>query len=222
MIGVGCSASFGPMMADISHWFVRRRGIAVALAASGNYIAGTIWPPVVQHFIAADGWRATHIGIGLFLLVTMLPLTLLLRRRIEAHHTDAATRSAALRQAELPFSPMTLQVLLCIAGIACCVAMSMPQVHLVAYCGDLGYGAARGAEMLSAMMGFGIVSRIASGFVADRIGGVRTVLLGAVLQGKALFLYLFFDGLESLYVISALFGLLHGGIRPMCAIVVRR
>jgi MFS family permease len=221
LIGFGCSATFGPMMADMSHWFVRRRGIAVALAASGNYIAGTIWPPVVQHFISTAGWRATHIGIGLFLLVTMLPLTFFLRRRIEAHHTDAATRSAALRQAELPFSPMTLQVLLCIAGIACCVAMSMPQVHLVAYCGDLGYGAARGAEMLSAMMGFGIVSRIASGFIADRIGGVRTLLLGSLLQGTALFLYLSFDGLTSLYVISALFGLFQGGIVPSYAIIVR-
>jgi len=110
---------------------------------------------------------------------------------------------------------------LCIAGVACCVAMSMPQVHLVAYCGDLGYGAARGAEMLSAMMGFGIVSRIASGFIADRIGGVRTLLLGSVLQGTALFLYLFFDGLTSLYVISALFGLFQGGIVPMYAIIVR-
>jgi MFS family permease len=221
LIGVGCSASFGPLIADMSHWFVRRRGIAVAIAASGNYLAGTIWPPVVQHFVAAHGWRATHTGIGLFLLVSMLPLVYLLRRRMQAHHTDAASVTAARRQAGLPFSPATLQVLLCIAGIACCVAMSMPQVHLVAYCGDLGYGAARGAEMLSLMLGFGIVSRIASGFIADRIGGVRTLLLGSVLQGAALFLYLFFDGLTSLYVISALFGLFQGGIVPSYAIIIR-
>jgi MFS family permease len=221
LIGIGCSATFGPLMADMSHWFVRRRGIAVALAASGNYIAGTIWPPVVQHFISTAGWRATHTGIGVFLLVTMPPLIYFLRRRMQAHHTEAATRTAALRQAELPFSPMTLQVLLCIAGIACCVAMSMPQVHLVAYCGDLGYGAARGAEMLSLMLGCGIISRVASGFIADRIGGVRTLLLGSVLQGTALFLYLFFDGLTSLYVISALFGLFQGGIVPSYAIIVR-
>jgi len=221
LIGVGCSASFGPIMADISHWFVRRRGIAVAIAASGNYIGGTIWPPVVQHFISTSGWRATHIGIGLFCLVTMLPLVFALRRRIESHHSDAAGAAAARRQAEVPFSPLTLQVLLCIAGVACCVAMSMPQVHIVAYCGDLGYGIARGAEMLSLMLGFGIISRISSGFIADRIGGVRTLLLGSVLQGAALFLYLWFDGLISLYVISALFGLFQGGIVPSYAIIVR-
>jgi MFS family permease len=221
LIGAGTSATFGPLMADISHWFTRRRGIAVAAAASGNYLAGTIWPPVVQHFIAADGWRATYIGIGLFCLVTMLPLALALRRRIDAQHAAAASAAAALRQAELPLSPAALQVLLYIAGIACCVAMSMPQVHIVAYCGDLGYGVARGADMLSLMLGFGIVSRIASGFIADHIGGVRTLLLGSVLQGTALFFYLFFDGLTSLYVISAMFGLFQGGIVPSYAIIVR-
>ena len=222
LIGIGCSASFGPMMADISHWFLRRRGIAVALAATGNYLAGTIWPPVVQHFISTTGWRATHIGIGLFCLITILPLLLVMRRRIKSQESDAAADAAAARrQAELPFSPLTLQILLCIAGVGCCVAMSMPQVHIVAYCGDLGYGVARGAEMLSMMLGFGIISRVGSGFIADRIGGVRTLLLGSVLQGVALFLYLWFDGLASLYVISALFGLFQGGIVPSYAIIVR-
>jgi MFS family permease len=221
LIGVGCSASFGPLMADISHWFVRRRGIAVSIAAAGNYIAGTIWPPVVQHFIAASSWRTTHIGIGVFLFAAMLPLVFLMRRRIETHGNATDNAAAARRQAAMPFSPRTLQVLLCFAGVGCCVAMSMPQVHIVAYCGDLGYGVARGAEMLSLMLASGIVSRIASGFIADRIGGVRTLLLGSVLQGVALFLYLWFDGLASLYVISALFGLFQGGIVPSYAIIVR-
>ena len=220
LIGFGCSATFGPLMADISYWFARRRGIAVAIAAAGNYLAGVVWPPLVQHFIAANGWRATHIGIGLFLLVSMLPLVLLLRRRVDHDH-HAAGAAAARRQAEAPFSSATLQVLLCIAGVACCMAMSMPQVHIVAYCGDLGYGVARGAEMLSLMLGCGVISRVASGFIADRIGGVRTLLIGSLLQGVALLLYLMFDGLFSLYVISALFGLFQGGIVPMYAIIVR-
>ncbi len=221
LIGFGCSVTFAPLMADISHWFMRRRGIAVALAASGNYFGGTIWPPVVQHFIAADGWRATHTGIGVFCLVAMLPLALALRRRIEAHDTQAAGDSAALRQAALPLSPAALQTLLFIAGIACCVAMSMPQVHIVAYCGDLGYGVARGADMLSLMLGLGIISRITSGFIADRIGGLGTLLLGSFLQGCALLLYLMFDSMFSLYVISGLFGLFQGGIVPSYALVVR-
>ncbi|MFA6264806.1 MAG: MFS transporter [Pseudolabrys sp.] len=221
LIGLGASTSFGPLMADISHWFSKRRGTAVAIAAAGNYLAGTFWPPVVQHFIESSGWRATHIGIGIFLIFAMFPLILVMRRRRVEGHSDLTTLSDARRRAESPFSPRTLQVLLCIAGVACCVAMSMPQVHLVAYCGDLGYGAARGAEMLSMMLAFGIISRVGSGFVADRIGGVRTLLLGSVLQGVALFLYLPFNGLYSLYVISAMFGLFQGGIVPSYAIIVR-
>jgi MFS family permease len=221
LMGFGCSATFGPLMADVSHWFSRRRGIAVAIAASGNYIAGTIWPPLVQHFIATQGWRATHIAIGILCLCIMLPLSLPLRRRLDAHASVSAGAAAARKQAEAPFSPLTLQIMLCIAGVACCVAMAMPQVHIVAYCGDLGYGVARGAEMLSLMLGFGIVSRIASGFIADKIGGVRTLLLGSLLQGTALALYLMFDSLFSLYVISALFGLFQGGIVPSYAIIVR-
>lgn len=220
LIGVGSSASFGPLMADVSHWFDRRRGIAVALAASGNYIAGTIWPTLVQFFIAGYGWRATHAGIGVFCVASMLPLLLLMRRRIRTHHS-AGESSFPQRREVAPVSPAVLQGLLCLAGVACCVAMSMPQVHLVAYCSDLGYGPARGAEMLSLMLGLGIVSRIASGFIADRIGGVRTLLLGSLLQGTALFFYLMFDGLMSLYVISGLFGLFQGGIVPSYAMIVR-
>ena len=221
LIGSGCSATFAPLMTDISHWFTRRRGIAVAIVASGNYLAGTIWPPVVQHFAATEGWRMTYTGIGIFCVATMLPLSLMLRRKIDSRHADVATADAAKRQAALPLSSNALMILLFVAGVCCCVAMSMPQVHIVAYCGDLGYGVARGADMLSLMLGLGIISRIGSGFIADRIGGVRTLLLGSVLQGVALFLYLMFDGLFSLYVISGLFGLFQGGIVPMYAIIVR-
>jgi MFS family permease len=118
-------------------------------------------------------------------------------------------------------SSFALTVLLSIAGIACCVAMSMPQVHIVAYCGDLGYGAARGAQMLSLMLGFGIVSRLVFGMISDRIGGLRTLALGSALQTLALALFLPFDELGTLYVVSALFGLFQGGIVPSYAIIVR-
>jgi MFS family permease len=219
-IGFGASATFGPLMADVSQWFTRRRGIAVAIAASGNYVAGTIWPPLIEHFIAHDGWRATHIGVGMFGTLAMLPLSLALWRRTPAH-APAAGATARAARGSLGLSPAALQALLCVAGLACCVAMAMPQVHIVAYCGDLGYGPARGAEMLSLMLGFGIVSRLATGFIADRVGGPATLLMGSALQGVALLLYLFFDGLASLYVISALFGLFQGGIVPSYAIIVR-
>ena len=221
LLGFGSAATFGPLMTDTSHWFLRRRGIAVAIASSGNYLSGTIWPPIIQHFISTDGWRPTQIWIGVICVVTLIPLSLLLRRRAPSQHSAASHANAAGKLGTLGVSSNALMALLCIAGIACCVAMSMPQVHIVAYCGDLGYGPARGAEMLSMMLGFGLISRISSGFIADRIGGVATLLLSSVLQGVALLLYVFFDGLFSLYVISALFGLFQGGIVPMYAIIVR-
>jgi MFS family permease len=219
LIGFGSSATFGPLIADVSQWFTRRRGIAVAIAAAGNYLSGAIWPPILHHFIAGEGWRATHVGVGVFCVLTMLPLVTLLRQ--PAPDPASADAFAVDGQRGLGLSPNALQAVLCLAGLSCCVAMAMPQVHIVAYCGDLGYGVARGAEMLSVMLAFGIVSRIASGFIADRIGGVATLLLSSALQGLALFLYLLFDGLVSLYVISALFGLFQGGIVPMYAIIVR-
>jgi len=221
LIGFGTSATFGPLVADISHWFTRRRGIAVAICACGGYVAGVIWPPVVRILVDTVGWRHTHLGIGIICAVTLLPLTLAMRRRapVDAHGAPGLPVSGT--PGNLGLSAGALQLLLSIAGVACCVAMAMPQVHIVAYCGDLGYGVARGAEMLSLMLGFGIVSRIASGWVADRIGGIRTLLLGSALQGAALLLYLFFDGLFSLYVISALFGLFQGGIVPSYAIIIR-
>ena len=221
LIGAGSSVTLGPLMADLSNWFERRRGVAMALVAASNYFAGALWPPLIQHFIASSGWRATHVGIGILCVATTLPLVLLLRRKPEMRRATAAEVRAVQAQRTLSLSRQALQVLLCVAGLACCVAMSMPQVHIVAYCGDLGYGVARGAEMLSLMLTCGIVSRIASGFLADRIGGLATLLISSVLQGTALTLYLFFDGLVSLYVISALFGFFQGGIVPMYAVIVR-
>jgi len=219
----GSSATFAPLMADTSLWFVRRRGIAVAICASGNYVAGAFWPPIVQHFVDAVGWRNTYIGLGVFCAVTMPLLALLMRPRPPAAVAAPARRSSMASPSTRPFglSLNQAQALLCMAGVACCVAMSMPQVHIVAYCGDLGYGAARGAQMLSLMLACGIVSRLVSGVICDRIGGLRTLLLGSMLQGVALLLFLPFDGLVSLYLISALFGLFQGGIVPSYAIIVR-
>jgi MFS family permease len=221
LIGIGAGTGFGPMMADISHWFVKRRGLAVVVVASGNYLAGTIWPLLMSLAMPLIGWRGTYAGIGVIVAAAILPLALAMRRRPSAAvfaQAEAATEAA---RADVGISPRLLLALLILAGFSCCVAMSMPQVHLVAYCGDLGYGVARGAQMLSLMMLLGIVSRIGSGFVADAIGGTATLLIGSFMQGVALLLYLYFNGLESLFVVSGIFGLFQGGIVPMYAVICR-
>lgn len=219
-IGFGSGAGFGPLMVEVSRWFEKRRGIAVAIAASSNYFAGAIWPPLVERGIAFHGWRITHIAIAVVVLVVSVPLLLVLRRQLSSAPLREEAVAAPPR-VDFGLSPNALTMLLSIAAVACCVAMSMPQVHIVAYCNDLGYGVARGAEMLSLMLAFGIVSRIGSGFIADRIGGLGTLILGSVLQAVALAFYLFFDGLASLYAISAMFGLFQGGIVPSYTLIVR-
>jgi MFS family permease len=223
VIGAGGSASFGPLMADISRWFARYRGMAVGIAAAGNYVGGMLWPLVLQQALASQGWRSTYLAVGIVSAVLMLPFIFALRQRMPSVSATAAAPTTATSFAgNTAISSNALTILLCIAGVSCCVAMAMPQVHIVAYCGDLGYGPARGAEILSTMLAFGLVSRIAWGSVADRLGGVVTLLIGTVLQGVALCLYLLFDGLISLYVVSAVYGLFQGGIVPMYAIIVRQ
>jgi MFS family permease len=221
LIGVGAGVGFGPMMADVSHWFVKRRGLAVVVVAAGNYLAGTIWPLLMSLTMPLVGWRATYAGIGLIVAATVPPLALLMRRRPSAAviaEAEAATRAA---RADVGLTSRLLLALLVLAGFSCCIAMSMPQVHIVAYCGDLGYGVARGAQMLSLMLFLGIFSRIGSGFVADAIGPSKTLMIGSFMQGVALLLYLEFNGLTSLFVVSGIFGLFQGGIVPMYALICR-
>ncbi|WP_349741143.1 MFS transporter [Roseateles cavernae] len=219
----GSSSTFAPLLADTALWWNRRRGIAVAVCASGNYIAGAIWPPIVQHGIETLGWRHTYMLLGLVCGLGVFALSLGMRQRPPLVSSAPASAGAPVFDRSRPFGlrPLQAQFLLCVAGVACCVAMAMPQVHIVAYCSDLGFGAARGAQMLSLMLACGIVSRLVFGLVCDRIGGIRTLLLGSALQGLALLLFLPFDGLVSLYLISALFGLFQGGIVPTYAIIVR-
>ena len=216
---LGSSPTFAPLVADISHWFLKRRGLAVAIIASGNYLSGTIWPFFIQAGIDSIGWRETHMWIGIICLVTLIPLAYMLRHRPEID--QGAAPVAAKASLAMPAPPKVLISILVLAGISCCVAMSMPQVHIIAYCGDLGYGFEAGAEMLSLMLGLGVVSRLISGWLSDKIGGIGVLILGSTLQAMALVFYLPFDGLVSLYVISAMFGLAQGGIVPAYAVIVR-
>ena len=221
---LGISATFAPLVADTSLWWNRRRGIAVAICASGNYLAGALWPPLTQVGVDALGWRTTYLLLGVCSMVGMGLLALQMRQRPpEQAAPTPPLGSTVVHDTQRPFglSTRTAHGLLWVAGLACCVAMSMPQVHIVSYCTDLGFGAVRGAEMLSLMLASGIVSRLVSGMICDRIGGLKTLILGSVLQGVALFLFLPFDGMVALYIASALFGLFQGGIVPSYAIIIR-
>ena len=220
-IGLGTAAAFGPLIADTSHWFLKRRGIAVALIASGNYFSGAIWPPLFNSTLQSDGWRDVYWILALATVFIMIPLSILLTKKISEETARISDAASSDKRQNVTISPKTLTILLSIAGIGCCVAMSMPQVHIVAFCIDLGFGPAVGAEMLSLMLIGGIISRLINGILADKLGGVYTLLIGSTLQCIALFLYLPFDGLVSLYIVSLVFGLSQGGIVPSYAIIIR-
>ena len=220
-IGLGTAAAFGPLIADTSHWFLKRRGIAVALIASGNYFSGAIWPPLFNNTLQSDGWRDVYWIFALSTVFIMIPLSFLLAKKISEETARISDAASSDKRQNVSISPKALTILLSIAGIGCCVAMSMPQVHIVAFCIDLGFGPAVGAEMLSLMLIGGIISRLINGLIADKLGGVYTLLIGSTLQCIALFLYLPFDGLVSLYIVSLVFGLSQGGIVPSYAIIIR-
>ena len=221
IIGFGTAAAFGPLIADVSHWFLKRRGIAVAITASGNYFSGAIWPLLLSATLESDGWRAVYFLLALTTPIVIIPLAILLRRQVSAQTAQISDKASELKRKRMAVSSNILIFLLSLAGLGCCVAMSMPQVHIVAFCVDLGYGPTAGSEMLSLMLFGGIISRLISGMTADWLGGINTLLIGSTLQCVSLFLYLPFDGLVPLYMVSLVFGLSQGGIVPSYAIIVR-
>jgi MFS family permease len=220
LVGVGSAAVYTPLVANISLWFRRRRGMAISICASGNTLAGAVWPPLLQHSFDAIGWRYSFVGLGIFSLVAMPPLILALRGHAPTLEAGPATTGGA-GAAAVGLGLGRLHMLLIIAGVMCCLAMSMPQVHLIAYCSHLGYGATRGADMLSLMLAAGLSSRVAFGWSADRIGGLANLLIGSAMQAASLLLYAFFSSLGALYVISVVFGFVQSGIVPSYAVIVR-
>jgi predicted MFS family arabinose efflux permease len=211
-----------PLIADISHWFNRRRGLAVGIAFSGSYVAGAIWPPILQRMFDAQGWRESFIDLALLTLIFMALLSLLLYPRPPTNEQLPTAGSANSTLTNSAISAGTLQSLICLAGFGCCVAMAMPQIHIVPYVMDLGHPAIRGAEMLGLMLGFGVISRVSSGWLSDRIGGLQTLLLGSALQLIVLIAFFAGNSLIFLYGISIAFGLSQGGIVPSYTIILRR
>ncbi len=221
LIGLmGASTTMGPMVADVSLWFERRRGLAVGMVISGAYVSGMVWPPTLEAVAHAYGWRDMYLVLGALTLVT-LPLLALVLHRPAPRTVLTGPLKAAGSARPLGMRAPALQALLCCAGLGCCIAMAAPQVHAVAMADDIGLRPADGALMLSLMYGFGIVSRLASGWISDRIGGLRILALGSAGQTVALLLFLPADGRIALLVVAALFGLSQGGIVPSYAIIVR-
>lgn len=218
---IGNAAVFAPLVADVTHWFERRRGLATAIVTCGSYLAGAVWPPIAQHWIDAVGWRQTYVGTGIACAAAMLLLSPVLHRPAPRAPRPPAGSPPRPERSLLGLRNTTVQCLVCAAGIGCCVAMAVPQAHIVAHVTDLGYPAADGAQILGLMLACGVLSRLAFGWAYDRLGVLHSALLGSGLQGVTLALFIPTQSLGGLYLVAAVFGLAQGGIVPAYAVLIR-
>jgi MFS family permease len=221
LIGLGNGAIYAPLLIYVSRRFVRRRGTAIALISSGQYIAGVIWPSAFGGGIAAFGWQATMLSYAAVVLIVILPTLPLLRPMPVQWVTDPDLGVGRSRGTVLGLRPNTVQALLCVAAFCCCVPMSVPSAHLVALCGDIGIAPAHSAAMLSVLLGAAFLSRQLWGAMADRIGGLRTVLIGSACQAVAIAAFIFTQSEAALFTISAAFGLGFSGIIPSYSVAIR-
>lgn len=220
---LGISCLFSPLMTYVSLWFVRRRGSAVALIASGQAVSGAIWPPLLQLGVDEIGWRWTMIWFAVLIFVSVVVLALVFLRPPPVAVPVAGTAAPAptTRETTLGLPPNLLQVLLMVAVFCCCIPMAMPMNHVVAYCGDLGFASQLGAAMLSVLLGVAFFARQFWGWLADRIGGFQTLLFSSLVQITGLVGYLATQDQVALFVVSAIFGIGLSGLLPSYVIVVR-
>jgi MFS family permease len=211
-----------PLYVYVSQWFDRRRGSALALISSGGYLAGFVWPTIFERAIANFGWRWTMIGYAVFQVVIIVPVAAwFLRPPPEVAAAASQAGGAAARPKVLGWPSNVVFAWIAIASFMCCVTMSMPQGHLVALCTDLGISATMGAAMLSVLLGAGLISRQAWGWVSDRIGGLRTALLSSALQAAAMTGFLYTQDEVGLFTVSAAFGIGFSALIPAYVLAIR-
>jgi MFS family permease len=218
----GIGGMNAPFYVYVSRWFDRRRGSALALISSGSYLAGAIWPPIFEPAINYAGWRQTMIYFGLIEFVVIVPLAAIFLTR----PPDMLLRSGLLETSSRPntvlgWPPNLVFTLVATAVIFCCMPMAMPQAHLPALCSDLGIIASHGAAMVSVLLGTAFVSRQFWGWVADRIGGLNTVLTGSVFQIIAMTAFMLTQDEVGLFTVAAAFGLGFAGIIPAFVLAIR-
>jgi len=218
---LGNSGLNAPLYVYVSRWFDRRRGSALALISSGSYIAGFIWPNVFERAISSIGWRETMVIYGVFEVVVILPLALLFLRAPPEMPVVTGTGTAPKHAKVLGWSPNLTFGVLAGASFMCCVAMSMPQAHIVALCTDLGISASRGALMLSILLGAGFLSRQFWGVISDRIGGLLTAVASSALQAGAMTAFVFTQDEVGLFTVSAAFGIGFSALIPAYVLTIR-
>ena len=222
LLGFSSAAFFGPMMTDISNFFENKRGLAVSIVASAQHFAGAFWPFLLDFYLKDGDWRSSHILIGIICIIIIPPICYFVFKMRSKNSLKNEFKNYKNSTLTLSISSRHLQILLMFAGIGCCVGMSTPQVHIIPLCIEKGYGLSIGSNILSIMLFCAVISRVYFGYIADKIGPIQTLLLGSSLQAFTLFLFIPFSDLNSLYIVSILFGLSQGGIVPSYALIIRK
>jgi MFS family permease len=220
---LGNAAIHAPLYVYVTRWFEARRGTALALIASGQYVAGAVWPPVFERVVAVYGWRQCMVGFGLFIVALVLPLAaLFLRPAPEQPDAKPGAAGAASKDTVLDLPPNLVFGMLAVASFLCCIPMAMPAAHLIAYCGDLGLSAAKGAAMVSVLLVTAFISRQLWGWLSDRIGGLKTLLAGSLAQVTAMTGFLLTQDEAGLFAVAAAFGLGFSGLVPAYILALRQ
>ncbi len=217
---IGNGAVYAPLLIYVSRWFDRRRGTAIALISSGQYIAGMVWPSIFERGIAAFGWQTTVLAYAAVVAVCIPPLLPFLRPVPAPVSSGPGVRSGRDRSV-LGLRPNVVQGVICVAGFCCCIPMAIPNSHLVAFCSDIGISPGHGAAMLSVLLGCAFLSRQFWGALADRVGGLRTVMVASACQAAAIGAFLLTRNEPGLFVIAGVYGLGFSGIIPSYAVAIR-
>jgi MFS family permease len=217
---LGNGALYPPLLVYITHWFDRRRGSALALISSGQYIAGMAWPTLFERAMTGYGWRPTMLGFGLIVALIVPIAALFLRHPPKMAH-EAIAIAGGERHRVFGLRPNAVLAILCAAGFCCCIPMSIPQGHLVAFCSDVGIPAAQGAAMLSVLQASAFTSRVLWGWLSDRIGGLKTVLLASSCQAVTIAAFMTTHNEVGLFTIAAAYGAGFSGIIPAYIMAIR-
>src|ERR1700758_3054932 len=202
LIGIG--GINAPFYVYVSRWFDRRRGSALALISSGSFLAGAFWPSLFERVITYAGWRQAMLYYAIVELILIIPAALIVLGPPPETPQHHAVSAAKLRRDHtvLGWPPNLVYALQACAIFTCCVPMSMPQAHLVAFCSDLGISPARGAAMLSVLLASAFFARQVWGAMSDRIGGLYTMLVGSACQTVSLALFLLTQNEFGLFAVA--------------------
>ena len=221
------------VLSVINNWFIRKRSIAMTTAMSGVHFGGFL-VPVLAVGLETHGFRATTLGIGIFLLVTVLPIAwFVIRDRPESYGLRpdgdpvksgmAQTREAA-DAAEADDEPefTARQALatpafwiITIAHLSSTVSIVTLSLHLVPKLTDMGQTLSGAGLVVLTYTAIALPSQFAAGFIADRYPNQRVVLVFLLLQASSMIVIAFAQDLYMAYLFAVLYGIGTGGRMPL-------